>query len=106
MSTHLQECGEEGREDKEKKSNFSAPPATWKSLVPSQPQASTDHLRLEPGGLKRSYEHSRLTQIFRVRTPQFHGWIMEELKTQESDLPRFRMNTNSVEEQRPSLKLG
>lgn len=63
-----------------KKSNFSAPPATWKSLVPSQPQASTDHLRLESEELKRSYEQEVRLQaeaIFRVRTPQLHSWFRD-----------------------------
>lgn len=104
MSTHLQECGEEGREDKEKKSNFSAPPATWKSLVPSQPQASTDHL---PEG--RSYEQQGTLQAdadISCQNSSISRLDYGRTKNLGVRSAEIQMNTNSVAEQRPSLKLG
>lgn len=62
VSAHLKECGEEGREDKKKKTpcNFSAPLATWK------PRSITCLNRSSPpeesGQLQRSYEEEGMLQ--------------------------------------------
>lgn len=93
VSTHLQECGEEGREEQVLCSS------SWKRLVPPQLQASTDHLRLEQLGAGEAPGRCR---CFRSELLNFTAGLTKNLGVRSAEI---QVNTNNEQEQRPCPKV-